>query len=89
VASELPQDQNRTVARWTLDRGRGIGVLEVNAKGAFLGIKYAIPAMRQTGGGSIVNISSMAGSCGPRLWRRGAQSDKIHCLPICERRHTL
>ena len=32
----------------------------VNNKGVFLGTKQAIPAMRQTGGGSIVNISSAA-----------------------------
>ncbi|ETW93334.1 MAG: short-chain dehydrogenase [Candidatus Entotheonella factor] len=36
-------------------------VMAVNAKGVFLGTKYAIPAMRQAGGGSIVNISSIAG----------------------------
>jgi NAD(P)-dependent dehydrogenase (short-subunit alcohol dehydrogenase family) len=36
-------------------------VLAVNAKGVFLGTKYAIPAMRAAGGGSIVNISSIAG----------------------------
>jgi cyclopentanol dehydrogenase len=35
--------------------------MAVNAKGVFLGTKYAIPAMRQAGGGSIVNISSVAG----------------------------
>ena len=35
--------------------------LSVNAKGAFLGIKQAIPAMRKAGGGSIVNIASVAG----------------------------
>ena len=33
-------------------------VMEVNAKGAFLGTRAAIPAMRQSGGGSIVNIAS-------------------------------
>ena len=33
-------------------------VMEVNAKGAFLGTRAAIPAMRESGGGSIVNISS-------------------------------
>jgi cyclopentanol dehydrogenase len=33
----------------------------VNAKGVFLGTKHAIPAMRRAGGGSIVNISSIAG----------------------------
>ena len=36
-------------------------VMAVNAKGVFLGTKYAIPAMRQAGGGAIVNISSIAG----------------------------
>ncbi|MYM54059.1 SDR family NAD(P)-dependent oxidoreductase [Thalassovita mangrovi] len=33
-------------------------VLEVNATGAFIGIKLAAPMMAETGGGSIVNISS-------------------------------
>jgi cyclopentanol dehydrogenase len=33
----------------------------VNAKGVFLGTKAVIPAMRRAGGGSIVNISSIAG----------------------------
>ena len=36
-------------------------IMGVNAKGAFLGTKHCIPAMRQAGGGSIVNISSTAG----------------------------
>ena len=36
-------------------------VLNVNAKGAFVGTKAAIPALRDAGGGSIVNISSIAG----------------------------
>ena len=39
-------------------------VMAVNAKGVFLGTKCAIPAMRQAGGGSIVNISSTAGLVG-------------------------
>lgn len=41
-------------------------VMDVNAKGVFLGIRYAIPAMRKAGGGSIVNISSVAGLAGSR-----------------------
>ncbi|NQW24590.1 MAG: glucose 1-dehydrogenase [SAR202 cluster bacterium] len=41
-------------------------VMDVNAKGVFLGIRYAIPAMRKAGGGSIVNISSVAGLAGSK-----------------------
>lgn len=36
-------------------------VLAVNARGVFLGMKYAIPLMLQRGGGNIVNTASMAG----------------------------
>ena len=36
-------------------------IMGINAKGVFLGTKAAIPAMREAGGGSIVNISSTAG----------------------------
>lgn len=39
-------------------------VMEVNAKGVFLGTKAAIPAMRRAGGGSIINISSQLGLVG-------------------------
>jgi NAD(P)-dependent dehydrogenase (short-subunit alcohol dehydrogenase family) len=46
--------EERTAEEW--DR-----VMAVNAKGVFLGTKHAIPAMRRAGGGSIVNISSIAG----------------------------
>jgi NAD(P)-dependent dehydrogenase (short-subunit alcohol dehydrogenase family) len=36
-------------------------IMAINMKGVFLGTKYAIPAMRRAGGGSIINISSGAG----------------------------
>lgn len=36
-------------------------IMAVNAKGVFLGTKFAIPLMRQSGGGSIINLSSGAG----------------------------
>jgi NAD(P)-dependent dehydrogenase (short-subunit alcohol dehydrogenase family) len=39
-------------------------VMDVNAKGVFLGTKAAIPALRRGGGGSIVNISSQLGLVG-------------------------
>src|SRR5918996_2902952 len=39
-------------------------IMAVNVKGVFLGTKAAIPAMRQVGGGSIINISSTAGLVG-------------------------
>ena len=39
-------------------------IQEVNATGVFLGIKHGAAAMRRSGGGSIVNISSGAGIVG-------------------------
>jgi len=39
-------------------------IMGVNATGVFLGIKHAIPAMVAAGGGSIVNLSSIAGIIG-------------------------
>lgn len=39
-------------------------VLDVNAKGVFLGTKHAIPELRKADGGSIINISSIAGLVG-------------------------
>jgi len=39
-------------------------LMRVNARGVFLGMKYAIPAMIRGGGGSIVNLSSISGNTG-------------------------
>ena len=53
VIARVPIEE-RSAAEWDQ-------VMAVNAKGVFLGTKYAIPAMRRAGGGSIMNISSIAG----------------------------
>ena len=50
--------------------------LDINAKGVFLGTKAAIPALRDSGGGSIVNISSIAGIIGSRLGIPAYQASK-------------
>ncbi len=39
-------------------------LMAVNARGVFLGMQDAIPAMQRAGGGSIVNISSISGFVG-------------------------
>ena len=39
-------------------------MMEVNAKGVFLGTKHCVPIMQKSGGGSIINISSIAGIAG-------------------------
>ncbi len=49
--------EETTVADW--DR-----VMDINAKGVFLGTRQAIPEMRKAGGGSIINISSQLGLVG-------------------------
>ncbi|MFC4299065.1 SDR family NAD(P)-dependent oxidoreductase [Castellaniella hirudinis] len=43
-------------------------LVDVNAKGVFLGMKHVVPLMRLRGGGAIVNMSSISASVGqPRV----------------------
>ena len=51
-------------------------LMTVNATGTFLGIKLVIPIMRQAGGGSIVNISSISGVTGQRGIHVGYNASK-------------
>src|SRR2546421_11108579 len=51
-------------------------LMNVNAKGVFLGMKHAIPVMRQGGGGAIVNISSISGFVGQDRVHMGYNASK-------------
>ena len=51
-------------------------VMGINSKGVFLGTRAAIPDMRKSGGGSIINISSQLGLVGMAESRPQYQSSK-------------
>src|SRR6267378_7433701 len=51
-------------------------LMAVNATGAFLGMKFAIPVMKAAGGGSIVNISSISGVTGQHHVHVGYNASK-------------
>ena len=53
-------------------------MLAVNVEGVFLGCKHGVPALRQSGGGSIVNLSSLAAFLGtPDLSAYGASKGAV------------
>jgi NAD(P)-dependent dehydrogenase (short-subunit alcohol dehydrogenase family) len=62
----LPEDDDAIAteeAIWDL-------TMNVNLKGVFLGCKYGIPALRRSGGGSIINVASfvaLVGAATPQL----------------------
>ncbi len=51
-------------------------LMDVNARGVFLGVKLAIPEMLEGGGGSIVNISSISGFIGQEFLHPGYNASK-------------
>jgi 3(or 17)beta-hydroxysteroid dehydrogenase len=63
--------ETETVEQWQK-------ILSVNVQGVFLGCKYSVPALRQSGGGSIVNTSSLAAFVGtPDLSAYGASKGAV------------
>jgi NAD(P)-dependent dehydrogenase (short-subunit alcohol dehydrogenase family) len=59
-----------------LDTDAWDAVMDVNAKGVFLGMKYAILEMRKNGSGSIINISSISGFVGMEQTHMGYNASK-------------
>jgi NAD(P)-dependent dehydrogenase (short-subunit alcohol dehydrogenase family) len=57
-------------------------MMAVNLRGTFLGVKFAIEEMRKTGGGSIVNFSSISGLIGQEFVHMGYNAAKagIHVM---------
>jgi len=55
-------------------------VLAINLKGAFLGTKVAIPALREAGGGSIINMSSVSGIIASTGAAYGASKGAVRLL---------
>ncbi len=51
-------------------------LMGINATGVFLGMKYATLAMKQSGGGSIVNLSSISGIVGQGYIHVGYNASK-------------
>jgi NAD(P)-dependent dehydrogenase (short-subunit alcohol dehydrogenase family) len=53
-------------------------LMAVNPRSCFFGVKHAVPLMRQSGGGSIINMSSLAGvKGGPGLTAYSASKGAI------------
>jgi NAD(P)-dependent dehydrogenase (short-subunit alcohol dehydrogenase family) len=51
-------------------------LMAVNARGVFLGTKHAVLAMKQSGGGSIINLSSISGNAGQTMTHMGYNASK-------------
>src|SRR5689334_14671522 len=51
-------------------------LMAVNSRGVFLGTKHSVLAMRRSGGGSIVNLSSISGVTGQTMTHMGYNASK-------------
>ena len=63
-----------------IDEAEWAHVIDVNVKGVFLGAQSAVPAMRKSGGGSIINISSTAGLRGSMATHYGASKGAVRLM---------
>jgi 3(or 17)beta-hydroxysteroid dehydrogenase len=72
IAGPFPSTfETETVEQWRR-------MLSINVEGVFLGCKHGVPAMKQSGGGSIVNTSSLAAFLGtPALSAYGASKGAV------------
>lgn len=72
IAGPYPSTfESETVEQWQR-------MLSINVQGVFLGCKHGVPAIRSSGGGSIVNLSSLAAFLGtPNLAAYGASKGAV------------
>jgi 3(or 17)beta-hydroxysteroid dehydrogenase len=78
-AGILATANTQTVENTDIDQWRA--VQGVNVEGVYLGCQFAIATMKRSGGGSIVNLSSIAGLIGtPHLFAYGASKGAVRQL---------
>ena len=74
VSGSLTKTEDVSLADWRR-------LMSINVDGVFLGLKHGIPLMRDSGGGSIVNLSSVAGKVGvPRMAAYSASKGAVALL---------
>ena len=74
ISGSLTKTEDVSLADWRR-------LMSINVDGVFLGLKHGIPLMRDSGGGSIVNLSSVAGKVGvPRMAAYSASKGAVSLL---------
>ena len=74
VSGSLTRTEDVSLADWRR-------LMRINVDGVFLGLKHGIPLMRDSGGGSIINLSSVAGKVGvPRMAAYSASKGAVALL---------
>ena len=70
---------SKSIEETTLDEWRFVN--SVNVEGTFLGCKHGIPHLRASGGGSIINLSSVAGiTAAPMMAAYSASKGAVRAL---------